>query len=65
MTKNNNDELHLDEEASSPARSVWFFIGVIAFIVGTFVLAFWAMNLILFPFSIGGAGPSGLASDSQ
>jgi len=54
-----SDNVSLEDEASSTKRSVLWFIGAFLFISAFFILAFWAMNLIQFPFSIGLGGPTG------
>ncbi len=56
-----SDDVSLDDETSSTKRSVLWFIGAFLFISAFFILAFWAMNIIQFPLSIGGLGSSGPA----
>ena len=56
---NEKDDVSLEEETSSKKRSVLWFFGAFAIVVCFFILAFYLMNIIQFPFSIGLGGPSG------
>lgn len=53
------DDVSLENEVSSTKRSVLWVVGTFVIVAAFFILAFYLMNLIQFPFSIGLGGPSG------
>ncbi|MEQ1814277.1 MAG: hypothetical protein ABL860_07500 [Candidatus Nitrotoga sp.] len=53
------DDVSLEDETSSKKRSVVWFFSAFVIIVAFFILTFYLMNLIQFPFSIGLGGPTG------
>lgn len=53
------DDVNLEDEISSKKRSVLWFFGAFVIVVAFFILAFYLMNIIQFPFSVGLGGPTG------
>ncbi len=56
------DDVNLEDEVSSKKRSVLWFFGACVVIVAFFILAFFMMNLIQFPFTMGFDGATGSTS---
>lgn len=56
------DDVNLEDEVSSKKRSVLWFFGAFVVIVVFFILAFYMMNLIQFPFTMGFDGATGSTS---
>ncbi|MEQ1673439.1 MAG: hypothetical protein ABL865_00140 [Candidatus Nitrotoga sp.] len=53
------DDVTLEDGISSKKRSVMWFFGAFVIVVVFFILAFYLMNIIQFPFSVGIGGPTG------
>ncbi|MEQ1837510.1 MAG: hypothetical protein ABL858_04090 [Candidatus Nitrotoga sp.] len=56
------DDVSLEDETSSKKRSVLWFFGGFVVIVAFFILAFYMMNLIQFPFTMVVDGATGSTS---
>lgn len=58
-----SDDVSLENEVSNTKRSVLWFFGAFLIIAIFAMVAFFLMNMIQFPFSVGFGGPTGAAGN--